>query len=106
MPVRDPTIGGASGISLVIGNSLAPRVMDWVSARVGYAKNPGDARQRDNLYEPREELSGNSSLHPYTRKTRMALEAQLRPRVALAAAFAVFGAIVAASKHGSRRDRR
>ena len=82
-PVRDLTIGGAGGVSMVIGNLLAPRVMDWVAARLGHAsmttRNPGDPAERDNLYEPREDLSENSSLRPLTRKTSLALEAQLKP---------------------------
>ncbi len=88
-PVRDLTIGGAGGISMVIGNLLAPRAMDWMFARVGHAtmttSNPGDLSQRDNLYEPREDGSENSSLRPLTRKTSLALEAQLHPGVVLTA---------------------
>jgi len=37
-PVRDVTIGGAGGISLVLGNLLALRIMDWLSGRVGHAR--------------------------------------------------------------------
>jgi NADP-dependent 3-hydroxy acid dehydrogenase YdfG len=88
-PVRDLTIGGAGGIALVIGNIMAPRFMDWISARAGHAsmttKNPGDKAQRDNLYDPREDLAFNSSLRPFTRKTSLALEVQLHPRVTVAA---------------------
>jgi NADP-dependent 3-hydroxy acid dehydrogenase YdfG len=102
-PVRDLTIGGAGGVSLIIGNLLAPRVMDWVSARVGHAsmttKNAGDEAQRDNLYEPREDLAENSSLHPMTRKTSLALEAQLNPGATLAAV----AGLVLAARLGRRR---
>jgi short-subunit dehydrogenase len=87
-PVRDLTIGGAGGVSLVLANLLAPRVMDWLTARAGHAsmatQNPGDPSQRDNLYEPRADLSVNSSLRPLTRKTSLALEAQLNPGATLA----------------------
>jgi short-subunit dehydrogenase len=87
-PVRDLTIGGAGGISLMLANLLAPRVMDWISARAAHAsmttKNPGDSSQRDNLFEPRMDLSVNSSLRPLTRKTSLALEAQLNPGATLA----------------------
>jgi NADP-dependent 3-hydroxy acid dehydrogenase YdfG len=86
-PVRDLTVGGAGGLSLVIGNLLAPRVMDWITARVGHASmttdDPGNPAERDNLYEPREDLSENSSLHPFTRRTSLTLEAQLHPRATL-----------------------
>ena len=87
-PVRDLTIGGAGGLAMVIANALAPRSMDWIAARVGHASmtthNPGDPSQRDNLYEPRADLAVNSSLRPLTRKTSLALEAQLNPGATLA----------------------
>ncbi len=99
-PVRDLTIGGAGGVSMIVGNLLAPRVMDWISARVGHAsmttKNRGDEGQRDNLYEPREDLSVNSSLRPMTRKTSLALEAQLNPGATLAAVAGVVAIALAA----------
>ena len=86
--VRDLTIGGLGGESMVIVNRLAPRFMDWAAARVGHAtmttEQVGDPEQRDNLYEPREDLSVNSSLHPTTRKTSLALEAQFNRGLALA----------------------
>ena len=92
-PVRDLTVGGAGGVSLVVANRIAPRVMDWVSARVGHTsmttENTGDQAQRDNLYEPREDMSANSSLRPTTRKTSLVLEAQLHPNATLAAALGI-----------------
>jgi short-subunit dehydrogenase len=98
-PVRDLTIGGAGGVSMVIGNLLAPRVMDWVAARLGHAsmttRNPGDPAERDNLYEPREDLSENSSLRPLTRKTSLALEAQLNPAATMAAVAGVAALMMA-----------
>jgi short-subunit dehydrogenase len=107
-PVRDLTIGGAGGISLVIGNLIAPRFMDWISARAGHAsmatRNPGDQAQRDNLYEPREDLAVNSSLHPITRKTSLALEAQLNPHLTLAAV-AGFAAFIFATRSHVRHSR-
>ena len=99
-PVRDLTIGGAGGLSMVVANFLAPRAMDWLAARAGHAsmttKNPGDQNQRDNLYEPREDLSANSSLRPLTRKTSLALEAQLNPAATLAIMAGVAAAALAA----------
>jgi short-subunit dehydrogenase len=99
-PVRDLTIGGAGGLSMVVANFLAPRAMDWLAARAGHAsmttKNPGDQSQRDNLYEPREDLSANSSLRPLTRKTSLALEAQLNPGATLAIMAGVAAAALAA----------
>ena len=103
---RDIVIGGAGGLSLVIGNRIAPRAMDWIAARVGHAsmttQNPGDPGQRDNLYEPREDLSENSSLRPMTRRTSLALEAQLDP----AATFAAVALLAALALAGSRRRHR
>ena len=108
-PIRDLSIGGAGGISIVLANLVAPRIMDWIAARVGHAsmttKDPGDPAQRDNLYEPREDLSVNSSLRPVTRKTSLALEAQLNPALTLAAV-AGFAAFTLAGRAGSRRRRR
>ncbi len=105
-PVRDLTIGGAGGVSMVLGNLVAPRAMDWIAARVGHAsmttKNPGDEAQRDNLYEPRADSHENSSLHPMTRKTSLALEAQLNPGATLAA---VAGMAALALAAGPRRRR-
>ncbi len=89
---RDITIGGAGGLSLAVANQVAPRVMDWVLARSAKftqtTKNPGDPARRDNLYEVREDLAERSTLHPFTRKTSLLLEAQLNPAAtALAAGF-------------------
>jgi short-subunit dehydrogenase len=108
-PIRDVTIGGAGGVSMVVGNLIAPRVMDWISARLGHAsmttKDRGDEKQRDNLYEPREDLSVNSSLRPMTRKTSLALEAQLNPGLTLAAltGLAAFAVGRRRQSHRSRR---
>ena len=103
-PVRDLTIGGAGGVSMVLGNLVAPRVMDWIAARAGHAsmttKNPGDPAERDNLYEPRADMAENSSLRPMTRRTSLALEAQLNPGTTLAVVAGV-AALLAA-----RRPRR
>jgi hypothetical protein len=108
-PVRDVTIGGAGGISLVLGNLLALRMMDWLSGRFGHAsmttRMPGDQAQRDNPYELRQHFSLNSSLRPMTRKKSLALEAQRDPHLALAA-LAGIGAFLFAAKPFSGRARR
>jgi short-subunit dehydrogenase len=104
-PVRDLAIGGAGGISLVVANAVAPRLMDWASARFGRTSmttaDPGDPAMRDNLYEPREDLGDSSSLRPLTRKTSVALEAQLHPGATLACAAGV--AALAMGLRGLRR---
>ena len=96
-PVRDLTVGGVGGISVVVANRLAPRAMDWFAARIGRltmtTKNLGDGSQHDNLYEPRDDLHLNSSLRPFTRRSSLALEAQLNPG-ATSAAVAVMGVFV------------
>ena len=108
-PVRDLTVGGVGGVSLVIGNLLAPRIMDWMAARVGHAsmttKNPGNPAERDNLYEPREDMSENSSLRPMTRKTSLALEAQLNPGTTLAIVAGI-AALLATRRTGRNVSRR
>ena len=111
-PVRDLTIGGAGGISMVVANRLAPRAMDWMFARFGHAsmttKLAGDEAQRDNLYEPREDLHSHSSLHPMTRRTSLALEAQLNPGTAAAvigAGISALAVAAGAARSGVRRRR-
>ena len=80
---RDITVGALGGGGLVVANRLVPHLVDWASARVGrFVQTSGDAgreERRDNLYEPREDGSERSSLGPFTRKTSLALEAQLHP---------------------------
>ena len=109
-PVRDLTIGGAGGLSMVLANRFAPGVMDWIAARVGHTsmttEDPGNPSQRDNLYEPREDMSENSSLHPMTRKTSLALTTQLHPRATLAAVAGVIALIVATRTRTDTRDQR
>ena len=105
-PVRDLTIGGAGGLSMVLANRLAPGLMDWVAARVGHlsmtTEDPGDPAQRDNLYQPREDMSENSSLNPMTRKTSLALTAQLNPGATLAALAGIVALIAATRPRHSR----
>ena len=102
---RDIMIGGAGGLSLVLANQAVPRVMDWVFAKVGRftmtSKSPGDPARRDNLYEVREDMGERSTLHPFTRKTSLLLEAQLNP-VATAAA-ATLGALFLGAASRRRR---
>ena len=87
---RDITIGGFGGESLVFANRLAPRLMDWMFASFGRfsqtTKHKGDPAQRDNLYEPREDLHERSTLKPFTRKTSLLLEAQINPVATIVAA--------------------
>lgn len=104
-PVRDVTIGGLGGASLVIGNRLAPRLMDRVAARTGHASmttdTPPDASERDNLFEPRADLAEASSLRPWTRRTSLALEAQLHPAITAA----LLAGLTALTLRVTRRER-
>ena len=80
---RDIVVGGSGGLSLVLANRYAPRLMDLVFARAGrptqVTDDPGDPARRDNLYAPRRDMDEHSTLHPFTRKTSLLLEAQLHP---------------------------
>lgn len=106
-PVRDLVVGGAGGLSLVIGNRLAPRLMDFAFANLGKvtqtSSDPGDPQRRDNLYEPREDEAERSSLRPFTRKTSLALEAQLHP-LAAAATLASVAALLLGATASRRRS--
>ena len=102
---RDITIGGAGGLSLIIGNRVAPRVMDWLFARLGrpsqVTTDPGRPAMRDNLYVAREDMDERSALHPFTRKTSLLLEAQLHPVLSAVAATAATWLLTSAL--GARR---
>ncbi len=91
-PVRDLTVGGAGGLSMVIANRVAPNLMDRVFAKLGRPSqttdDPGVAARRDNLYEPREDGAERSSLRPFTRKTSLLLESRLHPRISAGTAVA------------------
>ena len=105
-PVRDLVVGGAGGLSMVIANRVAPGLMDLAFATFGRtvqtSSDPGAADRRDNLYEPREDGVERSNLHPFTRKTSLALEAQLHP-VATAATLISLGAIALGAAASRRR---
>ena len=97
--VRDITVGGLGGGALVVANRLAPRTVDWISARAGRAvqtsDQPGREERRDNIYEPREDLAEESSLDVAKRRTSLLLEAQLRPATTAATAALVLGGLAA-----------
>ena len=105
-PVRDLVVGGSGGLSLVIANRVAPRLMDLAFATLGKptqtSTDPGDPARRDNLYEPRDDGAERSSLRPFTRKTSLALEAQLHP-FATAATVASIGAVLLGAAASRRR---
>ncbi len=95
--IRDITVGGAGGGALVLANRAAPRLVDFVTARIGRAVlttgQPPKQERRDNLYEPREDFAENSTLRVFKRRTSLALEAQLRPVTAAATTALVLGGL-------------
>ena len=103
--MRDITIGGLGGESMVLANRVAPRAMDWMFATFGKfaqtTEHKGDLAQRDNLYEVREDLHERSTLKPFTRKTSLLLKAQINP-VATAVA-AGLGAVLLGAAARRRR---
>ncbi len=100
--VRDITVGGLGGSALVLANTLAPGVVDRVAALVGRASqitnDAGAADRRDNLYAPRADLATRSTLRPFTRKTSLALEAQLHPVAATATLAGVLSLLAVAGR--------
>ena len=101
---RDIIIGGASGMSLAVANTVAPRLMDWVFSKAGHATqvtdNPGEPARRDNLYDARGDGAERTSLHPFTRNSSLFLEAQLN-----SAATAVYDGLGALLFGKSRRQK-
>ncbi len=98
-PVRDLYIGMAGWLTSV-GSALAPRLTDYAMEALAKptqaSEDPGRAERRDNLYEPKEDLSELSSLAgPSPRSRSVLLDAQMNPGKA-AAVMAGFVAALAA----------
>ena len=105
---RDITVGALGGGALVVANRLAPTLVDWLAARGGRfaqtSSDSGRSERRDNLDEPREDGSETSGLDPITRRTSLALEAQLHPvATAVAASLGGLTALALVSAITSRR---
>ena len=64
-PVRDLYVGAAGWLTS-LGGALAPRLTDYamevLAKPTQTSEDPGRAERRDNLYEPKEDLSERSSL--------------------------------------------
>jgi NAD(P)-dependent dehydrogenase (short-subunit alcohol dehydrogenase family) len=98
-PVRDLYVGSA-GLLTSLAGVLAPRLTDHAMEALAKptqaTSDPGRAERRDNLYEPREDLSERSSLKgPAPRGISLLLEAQMNPGITLAVMVAA--AVVAAA---------
>jgi NAD(P)-dependent dehydrogenase (short-subunit alcohol dehydrogenase family) len=81
--VRDLVVGGGGWVVSAMGR-YAPRLTDLVMEKIARptqtTDDAGRAERRDNLYEPKEDLSETSSLSgPPPRKTSFLLEAQMNP---------------------------
>jgi NAD(P)-dependent dehydrogenase (short-subunit alcohol dehydrogenase family) len=87
-PVRDLYVGAAGWLTSMAG-ALAPRLTDYAMEALAKptqtSDDPGRAERRDNLYEPREDLSERSSLKgPAPRSRSLLLDAQMNPGKAVA----------------------
>jgi hypothetical protein len=81
--VRDLYVGSAGWLTS-LGAALAPRLTDYAMEALAKpmqeSEDPGRAERRDNLYEPREDLSERSSLKgPPPRGRSLLLDAQMNP---------------------------
>jgi NAD(P)-dependent dehydrogenase (short-subunit alcohol dehydrogenase family) len=105
-PVRDLYVGSAGWLTSLAG-MLAPRLTDYVMEALAKptqtTSDPGRAERRDNLYEPREDLSERSSLKgPAPRGSSLLLEAQLNRGITMAV---IGAAVVVAAAMVSTRTR-
>jgi hypothetical protein len=87
-PVRDLYVGTAGWLTSLAG-ALAPRLTDYAMEALAKptqaSSDPGRAERRDNLYEPKEDLSERSSLGgPRPRGRSLLLDAQMNPGKAAA----------------------
>ena len=104
-PVRDLYVGTAGWLTSLAG-ALAPRLTDYameVLAKPTQATDdPGRAERRDNLYEPKEDLSERSSLGgPRPRGRSLLLDAQMNPGKAAAVVAGLAAAALGAALAGA-----
>ena len=107
-PVRDLYVGTAGWLTSLAG-ALAPRLTDYVMEVVAKpmqaTDDPGRAERRDNLYEPKEDLSERSSLGgPRPRGRSLLLDAQMNPGKTAAVVMAGLAAVVGAALAGARAN--
>ena len=111
-PVRDLYVG-TTGWLTSLGGALAPRLTDYamevLAKPTQTSEDPGRAERRDNLYEPKEDLSERSSLAgPPPRGRSLLLDAQMNPgkTVAVVAGIAAaLGAVIAGARASTPRHR-
>jgi NAD(P)-dependent dehydrogenase (short-subunit alcohol dehydrogenase family) len=97
-PRRDLTVGGF-GLGAVVGDQLAPGLLDRAMALFGTSVQQSDRRTppaaADNLYAPRADGLIENDEPQYVRRQSWWLEAQLRPLAALGIAGAGLGLLAA-----------
>uniref|UniRef100_UPI001B80D6BC SDR family NAD(P)-dependent oxidoreductase n=1 Tax=Belnapia moabensis TaxID=365533 RepID=UPI001B80D6BC len=112
-PVRDLYVGTAGWLTS-LGGALAPRLTDYamevLAKPTQTSEDPGRAERRDNLYEPKEDLSERSSLAgPAPRGRSLLLDTQMNPgkAAALVAGLmaAALGAVLAGAATNTSRLR-
>ncbi|MBL6081100.1 SDR family oxidoreductase [Belnapia sp. T18] len=104
-PVRDLYVGTAGWLTS-LGGALAPRLTDYamevLAKPTQTSEDPGRAERRDNLYEPKEDLSERSSLAgPAPRGRSLLLDAQINPGKAAALVAGLMAAALGAVLAGA-----
>ena len=104
-PVRDLYVGTAGWLTS-LGGALAPRLTDYamevLAKPTQTSEDPGRAERRDNLYEPKEDLSERSSLAgPAPRGRSLLLDAQMNPGKAAALVAGLMAAALGAVLAGA-----
>ncbi|MFC7544598.1 hypothetical protein ACFQU2_41565 [Siccirubricoccus deserti] len=108
--MRDLYVGSAGWLTSV-GSALAPRLTDYAMEMLAKpmqtSEDPGRAERRDNLYEPKEDLSERSSLAgPSPRGRSLLLDVQMNPGKAAAIAAglaAALGAVLVSARASTSR---
>ncbi len=101
---------GMGGYAISLLGTHFPRLTDYIMEATSKAAQttdqPGQADRRDNLYEPRADLSETGSLNqgPPPRRTSLLLEAQMHP-LGTTGILVGLGAVVAGAYFGMRSNR-
>ena len=101
---------GMGGYAIALLGNHFPRLTDYImeatSKSAQTTAQPGQADRRDNLYEPRADLSETGSLDqgPAPRRTSLLLEAQMNP-LGTTGILVGLGAVVVGAYFGMRSNR-
>ncbi len=104
-PRRELLVGGQGYMLTKLGN-MFPGVADKAMERMMMepaqsTETPPEPGTNDNLFEPRKDGRTRSNQRPFTRKTSLALEAQMHPLTTLA--LGIGAAALATAAAGARR---